>query len=731
MTRRHAGAQAPWLVYSLARMIPRDPPTPARESPLRHLLFLAALLAAPSGAIAQTSPFLPDELHRALVNEISGDRAFEQVRHLTHFHRTGPGRDFWKAAEYIRGAAEEAGLEDAVLVRQPWDGHPWSCRSGEAWLLGPEPVKLADYGEVAVSIADHSRTTHVEAPLVDVGAGTSAADYEGREVKGQVVLASGSPETVTAEAVWKRGALGIVSDVSHRHEELDAPDQVAWGHVPHASKGTDGVDDGTPGTFAVMVSPRRGRWLRKRLAAAGEPLRVRVDIEADSSGPREQGMVEAWIRGREVGDQQIVLTAHIQEEKTSANDDGSGCASMLEIGRALARLVRDGRLPRPRRDIRFWWLNELSSQPQYFRDHPDEPRRMLLSINQDMVGARQGWGGRVQYASRLPWSLPHPLEDVLESVLGAVRDGNTSYLSNRGTGQPQPFLREVTAVKGSREPFHARMVPYYDFTDHHAFTPRHVGVPATSLTNWPDEYIHSSGDDLENVDATQLERNALVVAAVALYFAALEEEGLPALAAHVAARGRARAAADAATAASHLAGADAAGREAALREARALVRESHRKEERALRALERLGMTTPVADAIRAGVQALQQALEHELAALDEAYGALFGAPLPAPGQGEDEREMSRRVYSPAPEPEDLDAALKKVDRPEGLHAMMAFETVNFADGTRTAWEVYEAVCAEALSAGTWYYSRVTPADVRAVLDSAVETGALTVKTAP
>ena len=40
-------------------------------------------------------------------------------------------------------------------------------------------------------------------------------------------------------------------------------------------------------------------------------------------------------------DQQVVLTAHIQEEMTSANDDGSGCGNLLEIGRALTRLRRD------------------------------------------------------------------------------------------------------------------------------------------------------------------------------------------------------------------------------------------------------------------------------------------------------------------------------------------------------------------------------------------------------
>jgi hypothetical protein len=481
--------------------------------PLRSLTAIAALascLTLQGTARAQSSPFLPETRWRALVNEISGDRAYEVVRQLTHYHRTGGSRDFFAATEYLRGAAEAAGLEEVKLIRQKWDGHGWSCRSGEAWLVDAEPMKLAAYGELAVSIADNSRTTHVTAELVDVGAGTSEKDYAGREVSGRVVLASGSLATVVREAVWKRGALGVVSSMTNRPDAIDAPDQVAWGHVPYEAKGVEGVKDATPGGFAVMISPRRGLLVQKRLATAAAPPKVKIDIESDYPAQSEQAMVEGWIRGSEIHDQQIVLTAHIQEEMTSANDDGSGCGNLVEIGRALKRLIADGTLPQPRRDIRFWWVNELSSEPQYFRDHPGEPRKMLVALNQDMVGARQSWGGRVQYASRLPWSLPHALEDVMESVLDAVRDGNTSYLTNRGTGQPQPYLKEIAAVKGSREPFAARMVPYFDSTDHHSFTPRQVGVPATSLTNWPDEFIHSTGDDLENIDATQLERNAVV-----------------------------------------------------------------------------------------------------------------------------------------------------------------------------------------------------------------------------
>lgn len=697
---------------------------------MRTRTLIAVLaLAAPAAALAQSSPFLPDVRLRALVNEISGDRSYEHVRHLSHFHRTGGSRDFFAAAEYLRGAAAAAGLEDVALIRQKWDGHGWSCRSGEAWLLDPQPLKLADYGEVAVGIADHSRTTHATAELVDVGAGTSEKDYTGREVKGRVVLASGSLSTVVREAVWKRGALGIVSSMTNRPDAIDAPDQVAWGQVPYEAKSIEGVKDGTPGGFAVMISPRRGISLQKQLAAAGTPLRVKVDIEADYPETPEQAMVEAWIRGSEIHDQQIVLTAHIQEEMTSANDDGSGCANLLEIGRALARLIKDGTLPRPRRDIRFWWVNELSSQPRYFRDHPDEPKKLLLDINQDMVGARQSWGGRVQYASRLPWSLPHPLEDVMESVLGAVRDGNTSYLSNRGTGQPQPYLKEITATKGSREPFAAQMVPYYDSTDHHAFTPRQVGVPATSLTNWPDEYIHSTGDDLENIDATQLERNAVVVAAVSLYFATLADDDVPGLAAYVAARGRARLAADTATAVAHLLRAAPDARAAAWRAGWNLLRQSVAKEQAALASLRRLAGRGRAGELLQSASRRLEGELGSELDALERGYTALTGQNLPNVDLAKDEREMADKVFVPLAEAAAFEDALERMaSAGSRLHPMMRFETLNFADGRRSAWEVYEAVAAEALSGGEWYFSVVTPADVLAVLEAGAKAGAFTIR---
>jgi hypothetical protein len=700
-----------------------------KEAALRALFpaVVAACVAGAAPAAAQTSPFLPDPLYRDLVNEISGDRAYEHDRVLTRYHRTGGSRDFFAAAEYIRGVAVDAGLEDVKLVRQAWDEQGWSCRFGEAWLLAPQEVKLAAYGDVAMSIADHSRTTHVTADLVDVGTGTSDADYEGRDVKGKIALATGPVSTVHREAVWKRGALGVLSAMTARPEAFDAPDQVAWGRLPYEARGVDGVKDGTPSTFAVMISPRRGRWLQRQMQAGGGPFRVKVDVESEYPGRSEQAMVEGWIHGSEIHDQQVVLTAHVQET-TSANDDGSGCANMLEIGRALSRLIKEGRIPRPRRDIRFWWVNELSSQPRYFRENPQEPAKMLLDLNQDMVGARQSWGGRVQYASRLPWSLPHALDDVMESVLAMVRDGNTAYLTTRGTKLPVPFTREIVAVNGSREPFHAGMVPYYDSTDHHAFTPARIGVPGTSLTNWPDEFIHATSDDLENVDATQLERNAVVVAAVALYFGSVGEDGAPALAAYVSARAASRIAADVATGIAHVAEAPPAAREAAHAAARNLVTQSYRKEAGALASIRRLSPSGRAASFVGEALARLDGGRARDLEALASAYRAIVGRPPVEPSPSPDEQALAARVYAPIADLGAWQDAMEKVKPVDGLHAMMRFEVYNFADGKRTGLEVYQSVAAEALAAEAWYYGEVKPADVREALERAVQAGAYTAR---
>ena len=404
---------------------------------------LLLLLAAPAG-LAQSSPFVDEKTERLLVNELSGDQAFEHMRITTQWHKPGGSEGFFAVARYVFEKAKLAGLEDVRWIDQKAESLSWTCRSGEAWLVdgtGAEAkeTKIASVAAVATSVADYSRPTNVTADLVDVGAGDRAADYRGKDVKGKIVLAYGSPATVMDQAVWKRGAAGILSWSSTRLNALsDFPDQVAWQRVPEK----DGPK-GEKTTFAVILSARAGKALSDRLkgeadrrifspeagaSSSSKRLRARVVIDSVTLPENKTAMVEGRIRGSDASLPEIVLTAHLQESKPSANDDQSGVASLLEIGRTLSRLVAEGKIPRPRRGIRFWWADEIYSEYRYFADHPGEEKKVLANLNQDMVGARQSLGGRVQHMTRTPWVRPSYLPDVQQSILEMVALGNTGYL---------------------------------------------------------------------------------------------------------------------------------------------------------------------------------------------------------------------------------------------------------------------------------------------------------------
>jgi len=256
-----------------------------------------------------------------------------------------------------------------------------------------------------------------------------------------------------------------------------------------------------------------------------------------------------------------------------------------------------------------------------------------------------------------------------------------------------------------------------------------VGVPASALINWPDDWIHSTGDDLDNIDATQLERNAVVVAAVSLYFANASEDDAAQLAAYVAARAHVRLGTDLATAVATVAEAPAGDKTAAFRQARNLVHQSHLKEAGALTSIRRIAGKGRALEAIAQAASRLEGAEGDDLEALERAFVSITGKNPPNVDLSKAEREMAARIYVPT---SDLGAwldAMEKVKGVDGLHSIMLFETYNFADGRRNAYEVYEAVAAEALSAGEWYYGRVSSSDVLEALDRATKAGAFTLKT--
>ncbi|HEY2797647.1 MAG TPA: M28 family peptidase [Thermoanaerobaculia bacterium] len=727
---------------------------------IRVLALGGCLLSA--SLVAQTSPFVDEKVERLLSNEISGDRAFETERITTQWHKPSGSEGFFAVAHLVEERARAAGLADVRWIDQVAQTPAWTPLRAEAWLIegdGPEAkeTRLGSYADAKTSIADFSRPADVTAGLVDVGSGEKASDYAGKNVKGKIVLAFGSLTTVTEQAVWKRGAAGILSWSSSRLNPLaEHPDQIAWSGVPEE----DGPN-GDKTTFAFLISPRHGKALSDRLggeasrrwgagaAKEGEGLRVHVVVESSTLPEKKTAMVEARIPGADPALPEIVLTSHLQEN-ISANDNQSGVASMLEIGRALTKLIADGKLSRPRRGIRFWWCDEIYSEYRYFADHPGEEKKILANLNQDMVGAKQSLGSRTEYMARTPWWRPSYLSDVQESVLEMVVEGNNAYLAAWGSGSIPPgiaFSKPLFSQLGTREPYHAKAVPYFDSTDHMVFNDSWVGIPGTTLTNWPDEYIHSSDDDLWQIDPTQIKRNAVVIAATAWWLAGAGEAEATWLADYVSGRAAERLSRERVTAQAWLRdgeGTDAERRRAAgdlflialdkeiaaVDSTRALgapdaVRSRALASLRAVAgplaqdlpsvpdrdtdpALSRLATRTP-----RRPVATLSEwmALEHQVT---EKRHVADRSRRDAKEKEEEARRAGKKPATPAPPSEDED---------DKLSPLMQAAVMNRIDGKTTAADIARAVCAEALSAGWWYYGKTTPTLVEKFLTKQVKDG--------
>ena len=701
-------------------------------------LFYALTALAPA-ARAQTTPFLSDDEIRLLSNEISGDRAFEHIRWLSHWHRDSGMEGYFKAADYIMQAAKEAGLEEVRFVEQPLAGSNYTARAGELWVVEPVAVKLADIGEHAVFLADGSRDADVTAELVYVGNGDEAA-LRNLDVRGKIVLTSGSAGQAVATAVRARGAVGVVTyQPSESKSPLDAPDQIAWTRIDPVTPA------GGRDTFAFVLPPRRGETLRRMLEAdgvvddyfaTGKPVRggrvvVRAKVDTEvGAAPGRTGFVEAVIRGTRPGAEQIVLTAHLQEEQGSANDDGSGCANLLELARVFNKLIREGKIKRPTRDLRFWWTDEIYSEYRYFGDHPEETKKILANVHQDMTGADQSMGSRVQHLIFAPHSRTSYLDALFESVGTYLIHTNNGYLAaSRQGGLPRPHTRPLYATRGTRQGYNARFVPYFDSSDHMVFVEGAVGIPAVALINWDDPFIHSSDDDLDKIDQTQLRRNNFLIGAMSFFLAYADAGDVPTLVAETYAQGSRRLANDLQVAMRILVESKAEP-DRGWKRASIVVEQGVEREARALDSIRVFaGADRAAADTITEMRQVLVKA-QFGNGELGNFYRRLHGAPPPPVALSDAERAASRKVPANAAVLSEYFARRNEV--PSGargrLHGLMRDEVYNFVDGRRSYYDIYKAVYAESQAAGTWYYGTVTLEDVVRLLDASVEAKALTLR---
>jgi aminopeptidase YwaD len=513
----------------------------------------ASLLVFAAVAEGQKPPLLPEKDVAALANELSGETAKRNLEGIARFHRQRGSRGFHDAAELVAERLRAYGLSDVAILQFAADGKifygtqrsrpAWDAEVGELWEMkdGHVAIKMASYEAEPIVLAEDSESADVTADLVDAGAGTKESDYAGKDAKGKIVLVSAHPGAVQDLAVGKFGVAGIVSYAQNQRTAWWGEDEnlIRWGHLETFSPNK---------TFAFMVSLKTARRMREQLAK-GETIRLHAVVKAERH-PGNYEVVTATIPGADakLKEEEIAFSCHLDHQRAGANDNASGCVTILEVARTLQKLIVEGKLARPARTIRFIFPPEIEGTlallngfgEVHFYDPENEERRrqrpawikpmrssgpelathLKAVIQMDMVG-----GGpetkAVFHVTRGPMSLPSFVHDVAWAFAEFVNEETYKFAA---TGEAKyPFV----APEGGKEPLRAEYSAYTMGSDHDVYQDSSFGIPAIYLNDWPDRYIHTNFDTAANIDPTKLKRAAFIGAASGYFLAQLGAQGMP------------------------------------------------------------------------------------------------------------------------------------------------------------------------------------------------------------
>ena len=461
---------------------------------------------------------IPGNIMDEIIGEASGERAMRHIYDLAAYNRNRSSSEYsgyFIETQYIYEKLKEYGLEEATIDTYP-GGSTWDGIRGEVWEISPGRSKIADYDDLTAMLAQGSSNTDITAELVWAGEGMKE-DIDRVDVNGKIVVTSGSISRTYSIAIPK-GAVGIISYESPH--PLSTPLAIPFHTSNFRISGNTGRNENKESSkFGFFIPPREGVILRARLLAK-EKIIVRVVVETQNID-YDIEVTSCLIKGTDPSAGEINLSAHLFDGmvKMGANDNLSGCASILEIARMLNSMINEGRIEKPKRTIRFIWAPEFTGTGPWVRDHPEIIKNTLCNINLDMVGL---WLSKYQsllYMHRTEFGNPHYINDIMENLYDFVGIGNRIGLGVPGN------MKRIVAPSGSDDPFYYAIGDHTGGSDHEVFNDWGVQVPGVMMLTWPDPYYHSSQDNADKCDPTQLKR-VCVIGAAAAYTIAWADEAM-------------------------------------------------------------------------------------------------------------------------------------------------------------------------------------------------------------
>jgi carboxypeptidase Q len=382
----------------------------------------------------------------------------------------------WAAAQFRAMGIKNVKLETFTIT------HGWERGRATAAMLTPlkRPLALESLGWTPSTPTGgiKGRITLLDDVSPD------KIKEKSRDIKGQIVMLDLSklfakgfgdafgPFMASFQRLKDAGAIAVLLPDNTPNNVLNAFSPL-WGtEVPALPVAQVGRED------AQFIQ----RYLERNMGRNAEnPLTVEFQYENKVTGPMEVSNVIAEIPGREKPDEWVIVGAHLDswDYGTGAQDNGTGCAMVLEAARAISETGRT-----PRRSIRFalWGGEEqgLLGSTAYVRAHASELAKCVAALNTDNgAGHPRGW--KVEGRTDLAQALKPISDSLLLNLSGNGISQETSFDTDHG-----PFMLE--------------------------------GIPALDL--WVDmskynDVHHKSSDTVDKVDAHNLAAGSAIVAITA------------------------------------------------------------------------------------------------------------------------------------------------------------------------------------------------------------------------
>jgi carboxypeptidase Q len=309
----------------------------------------------------------------------------------------------------------------------------------------------------------------------------------GDAVKGRIVLFD-EPFESYGQAVAYRAAGAIEAAKQGGIAALvrsPTPTSLATPHTGGLS-----YDKDVPQVPGVGVTVEDAGWLH-RLVKDGTPVHIHLELGAHMGDPVLQANAVGELTGREKPKQYVVLGCHLDswDIGQGAQDDGAGCAEVMEAGRLLATLPV----------------------------HPRRSVRVVLFANEE-----RGLNGGIAWLAAHKAEIPGTVA-ALESDLGSgairklevqVQDPATGKDDDAATERFRASLAAFDGILAG-----AGLGPTAKGGSGADISPMiHAGVPGIGLDQdgsgyWP--VHHTDADTLDKVDPVQLRKNVAAIAVAA------------------------------------------------------------------------------------------------------------------------------------------------------------------------------------------------------------------------